>query len=94
MRAAGQGARLMTHSCSAGVSLASRPFTPAMGQGALPKQTFTWDVFLLSGLFLGEDTWIINFPSILSEFVILLPSRAGSPEACWYALKGKRAEAI
>lgn len=23
-------------------------------------------------LFLGEDTWIINFPCILSEFVILL----------------------
>lgn len=94
MRAAGTGAWLMMHGCSACALLASNPFTPAMGWGACPKQTFTWDSLLLSGLFLGEDTWIINFPCALSEFVILLSRRAGSTEACWYSLKGKRGEAI
>jgi len=56
MRAAGPGAQLMMHSCSAGASLASRPFAPATGRGALPKQTFTWDILLLPGLCLGKGT--------------------------------------
>lgn len=59
-RAAGPSPWLTMLSCSTGASLASHP----SHQAALPKQTFMSGIFLISSLFLGEDTGIITFSCI------------------------------
>lgn len=59
--AAGCSAWLTLLSSSTGASLASYPSC----QAALPKETFTWGIFLISSLFVGKETGIIAFPCIL-----------------------------
>lgn len=69
-RAAGPSAWLMMLSSSTGASWAPHPSC----QAALPKQTFTRGIFLISILFLGEDTGIIAFPCCFFFFFFWDPA--------------------